>query len=113
MKTEESSTNIIKIVLSILFLLCLLYMPYGYFQLVRFLALAGFAILAKHAYQRNDQTETILYIALAVLFQPLIKIPLGREIWNIVDVVVALGLIVSIFIHGKAGRAGSGLSEKQ
>lgn len=88
-------------------------MPYGYFQLVRFMALAGFAILANHARQRNDQTGTIVYIALAILFQPLIKIPLGREIWNFVDVIVAIGLIASIFIPGKAGRTGKRVSNKQ
>lgn len=101
MKTEESLAIIIKIVLSVLFLVCLLDMPYGYFQLVRFLALAGFAILANQANQKNDQTGTFVYIALAVLFQPLIKIPLGRGIWNIVDVIVAAGLIASIFMPGK------------
>uniref|UniRef100_UPI00404828ED DUF6804 family protein n=1 Tax=Roseivirga sp. TaxID=1964215 RepID=UPI00404828ED len=31
--------NIIKVVLSILFLVCLLDMPYGYFQLVRFIGI--------------------------------------------------------------------------
>lgn len=113
MKTEQSMTIIIKVVLAGVFLICILDMPYGYYQLVRFLALVGFAIVANHANQEKDQTSTILYISLAVLFQPLIKIPLGREIWNIVDVFVAIGLIVSIFIHGKAGRAERGLSEKQ
>jgi len=98
MKTEKSFAIIIKIVLSVLFLTCLLDMPYGYFQLVRFLALAGFAVLAYNANQKNELTGTIVYILLAVLFQPIFKIPLGREIWNSVDVIVAVGLIASIFL---------------
>jgi len=40
----------------------------------------------------------IVYICLAILFQPIFKIPLGRLLWNIVDVIVGLGLIVSIFL---------------
>lgn len=32
--------------------------------------------------------------ALALLFQPFAKIALGRMVWNIVDVAVAVGLIV-------------------
>lgn len=32
----------IKIVLAVLFFLCLLKMPYGYYELVRYLALVGF-----------------------------------------------------------------------
>lgn len=77
MKTDPSISNIIKITLSILFLVCLLDMPYGYFQLVRFLAMSGFAILANNSSQKGDQAGTIVYIALALLFQPIFKIPLG------------------------------------
>jgi hypothetical protein len=41
----------------------------------------------------------IIYITLAVLFQPLFKIVLGRALWNIVDVIVGIGLLVSIFAN--------------
>lgn len=91
----------IKIILAILLLLCLADMPYGYYQFVRFAALIGFAILAYEANQQNKQTEMIIYGSLALLFQPFFKIALGRELWNIVDVVVAIGLIVSIFKEKK------------
>jgi hypothetical protein len=89
--------NLIKLILAILLFLCLLDMPYGFFQFVRFLALIGFAILAFEAKERGQQNEMIVYIALAILFQPLLKISLGRSLWNIVDVVVGIGLIVSVF----------------
>jgi hypothetical protein len=39
--------------------------------------------------------------ALALLFQPFIKIALGRTIWNIVDVAVAILLLVLIFTENK------------
>ncbi|MGN8058722.1 DUF6804 family protein [Pedobacter sp. 22163] len=41
----------------------------------------------------------ITYITLAILFQPIFKIALGRFLWNVVDVIVALGLIISIYIN--------------
>ncbi len=87
----------IKIGLAILIFVCLLDMPYGYFQFVRFVALIGFSILAYQANQEEKQSEIIIYGALALLFQPFFKIALGREIWNIVDVIVGIGLLVSIF----------------
>ncbi len=93
--------NIIKVVLAILFFLCLLDMPYGYYQFVRFLALIGFALLAYKSYERQENTMTIVYLCLAILFQPLLKISLGRELWNIIDVIVGIGLIVSIFMKPK------------
>ena len=89
------NTNSIKIILAIGLLLCLLHMPYGYYQLVRFIAMIGFGYLAYDANQSKRETEFIIYLGLAILFQPLIKIPLGRGLWNIVDVVVAIGLFLS------------------
>lgn len=94
MKLTET---IIKIVLSILFLVCLLDMPYGYFQLVRFLGMVGFAILAYNTYKKN-QTWFVIWLASAILINPIFKISLGREIWNIVDVIWSILLIASIFI---------------
>jgi len=38
---------------------------------------------------------------LAILFQPLLKIALGREGWNVVDVIVGVGLLVSMFVVNK------------
>ena len=76
-------------------------MPYGFYQFVRFAGLIGFAILAYQANQQGRQTEMIIYGGLALLFQPFFKIALGREIWNIVDVVVGIGLIISILIKPK------------
>tara|TARA_R110001599_G_scaffold339487_1_gene559102 strand:+ start:5233 stop:5544 length:312 start_codon:yes stop_codon:yes gene_type:complete len=89
---------IIKIVLSVLFFLCLLDMPYGFYEFVRFIALIGFGILAYKANEENNNAEMIIYGGLALLFQPFFKIALGREMWNIVDVTVGIGLIVSLFI---------------
>ena len=94
--------KLIKIVLAILFFLCLADMPYGFYQFVRFAGLIGFAILAYQAHEQGRQTEMIIYICLAVLFQPLFKISLGREIWNVIDVVVGLALLVTIFINPKS-----------
>jgi hypothetical protein len=89
----------IKIVLAILLFLCLLAMPYGYFQLVRYAALVGFAILAYDAYESGHKTQAIVFVCLAILFQPLYKIGLGRHIWNLVDVVVGVGLLLSVLFE--------------
>jgi hypothetical protein len=91
----------IKLILAILFFVCILDMPYGYYQFVRFAGLVGFVILAYQANQKGRQTETIIYGALSILFQPIFKIALGRQIWNIVDIIVGLGLIISTWIKPK------------
>jgi len=93
--------NFIKIILALLLCLCLADLPYGYYQFVRFAALIGFAILAYQANEQKNQMETVIYVALALLFQPFFKVTLGRTLWNIVDVLVGIGLLVSIFMPKK------------
>ena len=92
-------TNAIKIVLAILFFICLVDMPYGYYQFVRFVAMVGFSVLAYNYHEQDNRVGTIIFVVLAILFQPFIKVALGRELWNIIDVVVGLGLVVSIIIR--------------
>jgi len=93
--------SVIKVGLSILLLLCLADMPYGYFQFVRFISFIAFAVFAYQANEQGKQTEVIIYSALALLFQPFFKISLGRLLWNIVDVIVALGLLLDVFSSTK------------
>ena len=95
-KTEK----FIKIILSILLLTCLFDMPYGYYQLIRFLGMVGFGILAYNHYKKNE-TWFVVWLASAILINPILKIYLGRELWNILDVVWALLLIISLFVNPK------------
>ena len=87
--------NLIKVSLAILLLLCLLHMPFSYYQGVRFAGFLGFALLAYKSYEQKKIEVMIVYIGLAVLFQPFVKVALGRSGWHVVDVVVAVGLIIS------------------
>lgn len=96
-------SNGIKFILAILLILCLLHMSYGYYQAIRFIGMVGFVLLAFIGYQQNKavNVNVIIYVALALLFQPFFKIALGRAIWNIVDVIVGVGLFASLFINKK------------
>ena len=84
----------LSIALAILLLLCLADMPYGYYQFVRFAAAAFFGYAAYLENESGSKELAIVLVLLALLFQPFFKIALGREIWNIVDVIVGIGLLV-------------------
>lgn len=84
----------IYLLLSALLLLCLAPMPYGYYQFVRFVAMVVFAVMAFRYHEEKKNELAITFGALALLFQPFAKVALGRTMWNVVDVVVAIGLIV-------------------
>ena len=89
-------SNATKIVLAILFFLCLADMTYGYYQFVRFAAMVAFVYLAYLAKKQGYKNEMFVYITLTILFQPFLKIALGRTLWNIVDVLVGVGLLLSL-----------------
>jgi hypothetical protein len=91
----------IKISLSILFLVCLLDMPYGYYQFARFIGMIGFGLLAFDNYQKN-KTWFIIWISSALLINPFFKIALGRDIWNIIDIIWAVLLIMSLILNKKS-----------
>lgn len=74
-------------------LLCLAPMPYGYYMFVRFVSMVVFALLAYEYTEKRNMPLAVSFGALALLFQPFVKIALGRTMWNIVDVAVALLLI--------------------
>jgi len=93
--------SIIKIVLAAMLLLCLTSMPYGYYELVRFTSMLGFFILGYQSLKNKNEIIGIIYFGLVLLFQPFWKVNLGREIWQVVDVVVAISLIISVFIKNK------------
>jgi len=92
-----STDNILKIGISILLFICLLDMPYGYYQLVRFLAMVIFLYFGYIAYQEKKEILAYIFFGLSLLFQPIIKIALGRAIWNMVDMVVGIWLIYLVY----------------
>ena len=90
----------IRLVLALMLLLCLLDWSYGYYQLVRFLGMVGFAYLAYNDFNKNKMWSYI-WIASAILINPIVKIALGRTIWNIVDVIWAVLLIASVIYQNR------------
>lgn len=84
----------VKLSLIAALVLCLAQMPYGYYIFVRYFAMAFFIV---QCLSSKKTKQAVAFLALAVLFQPFVKIPLGREIWNVVDVLVAVGLFVLVW----------------
>lgn len=79
--------------LAVALLLCLFPMPYDYYTLVRFASMIIFACFAFSFYKEKNTLFMVIAISLAILFQPLAKITLSRDMWNIIDVIVAVALI--------------------
>lgn len=95
MKTKNTSP-ILKLVIAVLLLLCLADMPYGFYELVRFASAAAFAYLSYDYFKSKRDGMGVVFAAFALLFQPFFKIALGRTLWNLVDILVAIALIYLI-----------------
>ena len=80
------------------FLLCLHYILHPIQLMTVFMdwsrTMVAFGVMSYQYIQKKQTVWAITFGALALLFQPFIKVALGRTMWNIVDVIVAVLLIV-------------------
>lgn len=93
--------KLIALILAVLLFTCLAPMPYGYFQLIRLIALFAFTFFSYTEFKNERKSLGIIFLALAILFQPFIRIALGREIWNSIDIIVGIGLLIYAFNSNK------------
>ena len=94
---EDNMNNLqykIGLGLAIALVICVFPMPYGYYTLVRFVAMIIFGCMAYMFYKEEKMPLCVVTGSLALLFQPFFTIVLGKVIWNIVDVIVAIGLVI-------------------
>ena len=91
----------LKIIIGIALLICLAPMPYGYYTLIRIVATLIFVIFALQYYKDKKEGLALAFGLFAILFQPLIKISLGKAIWNLIDVIVATLLFILWFKERK------------
>jgi hypothetical protein len=71
--------------------------PYGFFTLLRFVVFASSAYVAWMAYEAQKERWIWIFGFLAVLFNPFIVIHLDREIWSVIDLIVGVFMIISLF----------------
>ena len=89
----------IAIIISIIFLLLAMIegLPYGFFTLLRLVVFGTTAYLTWLAYRIEKQTWSWIFSFIALIFNPFTPLCLGRDLWVIVDLLVAVFLIISIF----------------
>ena len=96
-KVKLDSTQKIQLAGAAILLLCVFPLPYGFFTIVRVVTTVISLYLAYTYFTQDKKELAITFTIVAVLFQPFIKLALGREIWQVVDVVVAILLLILAF----------------
>ncbi len=82
---------------SIMSLVALAHMPYAYYILLRWAVFAASIAAGVILVQRNRPAWALAGWGLALLFNPLVRIPLRRDTWEVVNVVAAVLLVVLAF----------------
>lgn len=88
MKTERT----VRVVLVALLLWALLPVnPYGYYQLLKVLVCAGCSYLGVKTWNASKGKDLVwLYITMAVIYNPLAPLHLGRPIWTVVNILTVV-----------------------
>jgi hypothetical protein len=72
--------------------------PYGYYVLLRLVCCAVFAWLAIQAYSKDKAGWAWTLAITAVVYNPLIRIHLTREIWSVINLATIGIAAVSAFV---------------
>ncbi|MEW6620151.1 MAG: DUF6804 family protein [bacterium] len=72
--------------------------PYGYYILLRWVCCAIFAYLAIQSLAQEKQGVVWVLGVTAVIYNPIIRVHLTREIWSVVNVATIVVAMVSIFV---------------
>ncbi len=97
-KMNKKKNIILLIAAAFLFLALIDGWPYGFFTLLRFVVFASMAYIAWLAYEAKKEKWIWIFGFLAVIFNPFIPLYFGRDFWVVVDLIVAVFLIISIFV---------------
>ena len=101
MSNQKEKNNFIKyfIILSILMLFgAIAEWPYGYYILLRWLTCITSILVILQAFERNIDWAKVVFIVIAILFNPLAPIYLSRSTWIPLDIVTAILFIFAIRI---------------
>jgi hypothetical protein len=78
--------------------------PYGYYILLRWVCCAVFAYLAFQALAQEQQSCVWVLAMTAVVYNPIIRIHLTREIWSVLNAITIGIAVTSIFTVKLRGK---------
>lgn len=88
---------ILRIVSAILLLWALSYHSYGYYTILRFVVTGVAAYSAHISVSLKNKIWIWSFGIITILFNPFVPIHLDKDTWAVIDVLVAIFFIVSLF----------------
>jgi hypothetical protein len=78
--------------------------PYGYYILLRWVCCAVFAYLAIKAFAQEKEGWVWVLGVTAVVYNPILRIHLSREIWSVINIVTIIVAAVSVVVLKSATK---------
>jgi hypothetical protein len=72
--------------------------PYGYYTLLRWITCMASILVAFQAFEKNIDWAKVVFIIIAILFNPLAPSYLSRSTWMPIDIITAILFIFAIRI---------------
>jgi len=72
--------------------------PYGYYTFLRWITCIASILVTFQAFEKNVDWAKIVFIIIAILFNPLVPIYLSRSTWIPLDIITAILFIFAIRI---------------
>jgi hypothetical protein len=89
------------LIIAVMLIVAVASLPYGYYQLLRWVTCAVAVFIAFKSYGWHKTWAVWLFGAIAVLFNPIVPIHLTKEIWQPIDIVSAILFGISAFMLRK------------
>ncbi len=71
-------------------------LPYGYFMLLRLVVTVAAAYVAYENFSKNTQNWGVVFVFIALLFNPFYTIHLDKTLWTAIDLVVAVLFFINL-----------------
>jgi hypothetical protein len=86
--------------ISIVLLLWALYPenPYGYYIFLRIVCFLTFIYVAFRFYHFDNKVFMWIMIFFSIIYNPLIRVHLNREIWSVINIITIIVIIISLFL---------------
>jgi hypothetical protein len=84
----------------------LLEMPYGYYKLLRVAIFLASIFLATRSHKDGEEKWVWAFAALALIYNPIIPMPLGRPIWMCANLATTGVFAARWWLDRRAGKGG-------
>lgn len=89
--------NIASIISILVLIFSITDLPYGYYVFLRWVVTLSAIFLSWFAYNTKKTFWFVLMVLIVILFNPIVPIFLEKGTWTIIDFIVAIFFLISIF----------------